>query len=122
VRYARGAPKRTNRVAQKTPIFGPPRRDGGWYNVFETESQHLEKRKELLGAWEAVAAATKQYILLGAEGDEDHQQPAHQFVLLGAEGDEGGGSSDSGGVLKCSENPNLVSELLELRWWRWSVL
>jgi len=70
--------------------------------------------------WEAVAAATKQYILLGAEGDEDHQQPAHQFVLLGAEGNEGGGSSGSGGVLKCSENPNLVSELLELRWWRCS--
>jgi hypothetical protein len=62
-----------------------------------------KNEKELLGGGgggdeargTGARSAAQQFVLLGAEGDEDHQQSAHQFVLLGAEGDEGGGSSDS---------------------------
>jgi hypothetical protein len=89
-------PKRTNRIAQKTPIFGPRDETGPRASIWKNE-------KELLGGGgggdeargTGARSAAQQFVLLGAEGDEDHQQSAHQFVLLGAEGDEGGGSSDS---------------------------
>ena len=77
MRYARGAPKRTNRVAQKTPIFGP-RDDGGWY--LGPRASIWKNEKELLGGGgggdeargTGARSAAQQFVLLGAEGDEDH--------------------------------------------------